>query len=228
MEMLQLAVQQNADIDKLAKLMDLEERWRAAKAKEAFVRAMTAFKAEPTRVLRTKVASVRSDKGAYSYQYAPLIQVVDAVCAGLSKHGLSHRWETSQEGNKITVTCILTHELGYSERTPLSAEPDNSGGKNSIQAIGSTVTYLQRYTLLAATGMASADQDDDGKMATVKKQDDDPALVPWRKKFADAGAMSALQAVWKEVPKDLRYRLQDDFAEAKARVEAAERVAAGG
>ena len=44
----------------------------------------------------------------------------------------------------------------------LSASADNSGSKNSIQAIGSTVTYLQRYTLLAITGLATEDMDDDG------------------------------------------------------------------
>src|SRR5207245_959863 len=35
--------------------------------------------------------------------------------------------------------------------------------KNAVQAVGSTVSYLQRYTLLAGTGMAAADQDDDGR-----------------------------------------------------------------
>lgn len=44
----------------------------------------------------------------------------------------------------------------------MRASPDNSGSKNAIQAVGSTVTYLQRYTLLAATGLAAAGQDDDG------------------------------------------------------------------
>jgi hypothetical protein len=91
-----------------------------------------------------------------------LAAVVDAVVASLSNHGLSHRWDTKQEGNLITVTCIITHKLGHSERTPLSASPDTSGSKNGIQAIGSTVTYLQRYTLMAATGLAASDQDDDG------------------------------------------------------------------
>ena len=38
---------------------------------------------------------------------------------------------------------------------------DNSGGKNSIQGIGSSITYLQRYTLKLALGLA-AGRDDDG------------------------------------------------------------------
>ena len=47
----------------------------------------------------------------------------------------------------------------------MSASADTSGSKNSIQAIGSTVSYLERYTLYAILGLASADQDDDGHSA---------------------------------------------------------------
>ena len=52
--------------------------------------------------------------------------------------------------------------MGHQECTSLSAFPDESGGKNSIQAIGSTVSYLERYTLLSITGLSTQDQDDDG------------------------------------------------------------------
>jgi hypothetical protein len=45
----------------------------------------------------------------------------------------------------------------------MSAPDDQSGGKNAIQARGSTVTYLQRYTLLSAFGLVAADEDDDGR-----------------------------------------------------------------
>ncbi len=48
----------------------------------------------------------------------------------------------------------------------MSASPDTSGSKNSIQAIGSTVSYLQRYTLFAILGLASTDQDNDGGAPT--------------------------------------------------------------
>ena len=50
--------------------------------------------------------------------------------------------------------------MGHSESTTLEAAADQSGGKNAIQAIGSTVTYLERYTLLALTGLATHEDDD--------------------------------------------------------------------
>ncbi len=79
--------------------------------------------------------------------------------AGLAAHGFSHRWDTKQADGRIEVSCILTHNLGHSESTTLEASPDSSGKKNAIQQVASTVTYLQRYTLLAACGLATKDMD---------------------------------------------------------------------
>lgn len=44
----------------------------------------------------------------------------------------------------------------------MRAPSDLSGNKNAIQAIGSTTTYLMRYTLIAAFGLTTADEDNDG------------------------------------------------------------------
>lgn len=163
MGMLQLAVQQGADIEKLSKLMDLQERWEKTEARKAFVAALNEFKADPPEIFKNKSVSFGAGK-ATAYKHATLDNVSGAIGAALAKVGISHRWDTEQlEGGQIRVTCILTHCLGHSERVPLQAGPDSSGSKNSIQAVGSTVTYLQRYTLLAATGMAVQDQDDDGR-----------------------------------------------------------------
>jgi hypothetical protein len=62
----------------------------------------------------------------------------------------------------VKVTCILSHKDGHREETTLSGPFDHSGNKNAVQAIGSGVAYLQRYTLKAAVGVA-AGHDDDGR-----------------------------------------------------------------
>ena len=70
------------------------------------------------------------------------------------------------------VTCKITHVKGHSEETTLSAPSDTSGSKNAIQAIGSTITYLERYTLLALTGLATSEMDDDGKSVEIELLDE--------------------------------------------------------
>jgi hypothetical protein len=53
----------------------------------------------------------------------------------------------------------------YSEDgSSLTAGADTTGAKNAIQAIASTVSYLQKYTLLGATGMAAGMPDTDGNV----------------------------------------------------------------
>jgi hypothetical protein len=167
-QMLQFAIENKADIAVLEKLMDLRQRWETAEAKKAFTKALTAFKANAPEIMKNKKAGFDSRRtgDTVSYEYATLDAVCAAIAPALSEHGLSHTWETEQSAAGIKVTCILTHKLGHSERVSLMAAPDTSGMKNSIQAIGSTVSYLQRYTLLAATGLAARDMDDDARAAT--------------------------------------------------------------
>jgi hypothetical protein len=90
--------------------------------------------------------------------------------------------------DRISVTCILSHRDGHSEETTLSGPPDASGNKNAIQAIGSTLTYLQRYSLVQALGLAAAN-DDDGRAAgkaSVELADPD-SVQALRDKIAEVG-----------------------------------------
>lgn len=165
MQMLAVAVQQGMPIETLRELMQLKKEWEADEARKAFVAAMAAFKANPPEIVKDKHVSFTTQKGTTAYDHATLGGVCSAIIRGLAGHGISHRWEVAQQDNRIKVTCVLTHAQGHSESVSLNAGADDSGGKNSIQAIGSAVTYLQRYSLLAATGLAAMDQDDDGQKA---------------------------------------------------------------
>lgn len=161
MTMINIAVEKNASVEQLTQLMELQERYEANEARKAFNAAMTAFKANPPEIFKKKAVSFNQT----SYKHATLDHVANQISAAMAVHGLSFRWDVDQS-DKITVCCVIMHELGHSERVSLTAPADDSGKKNSIQAIGSTVTYLQRYTLLAATGLAAQD-DDDGRSSRV-------------------------------------------------------------
>jgi hypothetical protein len=158
MQMLQIAIEKGADMAQLEKLMDLNERWEAAQAKKAYQLAMQEFKKDPPHIVKNKQVAYSSTK----FKHAELDQVSELIGAALAKVGISHHWSTKQDGSVITVTCTLTHVAGHSESVSLSSPPDTSGAKNSIQAIASAVTYLQRYTLQGVTGIA-AEADDDGR-----------------------------------------------------------------
>ncbi|BBB99371.1 ERF family protein [Bradyrhizobium elkanii] len=154
MEMLNRAVSSGASLEMVEKLMTLQERWEAGQARKAFDEAIAGAKAEIPPIQRN--AKGHNDK-RYA-DFAAIAKVVDPI---LSRHGLSYRFRTAQ-GERISVTCVLSHKSGHSEETTLSGPADASGSKNAIQAIGSTLTYLQRYSLVQMLGLA-ASNDDDGK-----------------------------------------------------------------
>lgn len=163
---LQMASMPNVDADKLMKLMELQERWEANEARKAFNDAMARFKENPPKISKNKHVKVtfKDGGGSMEYDHATLDEVTDSIIPALAAVGVRHRWEPEQKDGRVFITCVLSHNLGHSERTTLSGQIDNSGKKNPIQAEMSTVTYLQRYTLLAATGLA-AGLDDDGNGA---------------------------------------------------------------
>jgi hypothetical protein len=159
MDMIQRAVESGADIDMLEKLMGLQERWEASNARKAFDEAVAAAKAEIPAIQRNAT-------GHNSKKYADFAAIAKVVDPIIGRHGLSYRFRTTQN-ERISVTCILSHKAGHSEETTLSGPADASGNKNAIQAIGSTLTYLQRYSLVQMLGLAAAD-DDDGKSGAGK------------------------------------------------------------
>lgn len=160
-DLLRIAVENNADLDRLEKLMQLQERWEANEARKAFVTAMAAFKREPVEIYKRKQVGYKTREGDFvGYKHAELSDVTAAIAPAMAKHGLSFDWDIHQTSGLITVDCVVTHVMGHSKMVTMSGAPDNSGKKNAIQQAASTITYLQRYTLLAATGMSTKDDDD--------------------------------------------------------------------
>lgn len=158
--LLQMAVEQSADLDRLERLMDLQTKWEEGEAQKAYTKSMTAF--------RSECPVITKDKQGHNSKYSTLAHTLDLIKKPLSEYGLSHSWKTNQHDNgQITVECFVTHRLGHKESTSLTALGDTSGSKNAIQALGSTVSYLQRYTLFSILGLASSDQDDDGKASAL-------------------------------------------------------------
>lgn len=163
MDMVGRAVANGANIEVVEKLMALHERWEANQARKAFDEAMAAAKAEIPVIFKGREVDFTSAKGRTHYRYEDLAEIARTVNPILSKYGLSYRFRTTSHANEpVSVTCIVSHRLGYSEENSLSAGRDESGNKNSIQAVGSTLTYLQRLTLKASLGLA-ASHDDDGR-----------------------------------------------------------------
>lgn len=165
MDLVQNAIAQGVSIDVIREVKVFAQEMDQWAARKAFDKAMAAAKAEIPTIIKNRTVDFTSQKGRTHYKHEDLAEIARTIDPILGRHGLSYRFRTHSPPNEpVTVTCIVSHKDGYFEENTLSAGRDDSGNKNSIQAIGSTITYLQRYTLKAALGLA-ASNDDDGKMA---------------------------------------------------------------
>ena len=160
MQLMQRALEAG-NLDLVERMMTLQERWEASSARKAFEAAMAAARLKLPVILKTQ----SGPNGSYVYEdLATIARAIDPV---LAEHHLSYRFRTKTDDKRLTVTCIISHELGHTEENSLSAAVSPSSRMmNDIQAIGSAQTYLQRYTLKAALGL-SAGRDDDAAVSRV-------------------------------------------------------------
>lgn len=179
MAMLDRAVASGASIEVLERLMGLQERYERNNAKKAFDAAVASAKAEIPVVVKNR-------EGHQNKRYADFAAFARVIDPVLATHGLYYRFRTTQD-NMIRVACVLSHRDGHSEENSLAAGADTSGSKNAIQAIGSTLTYLQRYTLTQALGLA-ASEDDDGQAAGAAENIGDDQLGELQNLAAEVGA----------------------------------------
>ena len=164
MMLVERALSQGSDIDldRMERFITMQMAWDKEAARKAYLDAMAQFRANAPTLHKNCTVDFTSAKGRTHYKHADLEEVSGPIGRVMGPLGLSFRWEPKQIGARIHVTTILQHAAGHSEQLTLDGAPDDSGNKNNIQQLGSTITYLQRYGLLAITGMAVRGQDNDG------------------------------------------------------------------
>jgi len=181
--------------EQLQALLNVQKEYERNEAEKAFHRALAEFKKHDIQIGRDKLVTYKTDKGTTSYRHATLGAALTIVNPILSQYGLSLTWTTNQDmqnGGRVKVTCVLSHAMGFSTSTSLEASPDSSGSKNNIQAIGSTISYLERYTAFSLLGLASMDQDDDGAGADGPEYINEEQVVELERLLSEVKADKAM------------------------------------
>ena len=182
MGMAMQAMSMGMTVADLHSLLALQKDYEANEARKAYVADMVLLKMNPPEILKDKHVNYTGTKGTVDYDHATIGGICSKVITAAAQHGFSHRWKPTQNnGSQISVTCVITHRLGHFEETTLEGPPDQSGGKNAIQGVASTTTYLSRYSLLMGFGFATKDMpDDDGRGACTPVNEgakEDPATT---------------------------------------------------
>lgn len=178
-DLLVMLIERSAPIEAIERYMDLADRNARTIARQEYNEALANFRGKRIRVMRSREVNAGPLKGT---AYAVLSDFVNATAPELAEFGLSAAWRiTKEEKDWIEVGCIVRHRGGHEETTTMGGPPDVGGAKNAIQARASTVSYLEKYTLKMALGLAEENDDDDGNGG---RQQGEPELQ--RRESADA------------------------------------------
>lgn len=182
------------DFTVIDKMLDMQERILAKEAEMKFNQAFSVMINEIPIVAETSSANMQTKAGGrIGYSYSKFNEIVEIVRPILSRHGFAvnfkHEQDFQQGGlaGSVKICCVLRHNAGHSIENSMILPVDNSGAKNAVQGIGSTVTYGKRYTLCSMLNIATGD-DKDGH--TVKASEANRKM-----KLSDERFASALQAV---------------------------------
>jgi len=152
----QAASDPNTNVEKLEKLLDMQERVMNRQAESDYNIAMAELQPLIPQIERTKQA----DKS----KYAPYEEIDRILRPLYTKAGFSISFNSRIEGDKMLYTASLAHKGGHSKTADIVLPADTSGSKNAIQAMGSTTSYAKRYLLGMLFNVVTANEDNDGNL----------------------------------------------------------------
>ena len=199
MDLMQLAISKEGSIDVIERLAKLQMDFADREDKIAFRNAMTRFKETMPKIVRSR--SIVDKEGKEKYKAVALEDVADPVMKALIELGITYRYKTSDlPDGRTRVTCILGLQgTAYEEEgSTLAAPPDTSGGKDPLKAVGATVSYLEKYTLMASVGMHVYGTDPEAE-ATLRG-----VVDSWLDKLSEASDTAELNRVSLEAIKAVR------------------------
>lgn len=157
-----IATNPDAGMDKLQKMLDMQERVMNRNARQAFTADLANMQCELPIV-------AKNGEGHNKAKYAKLEDINETIRPTLQKFGFAVTFRVKQAEKSVTITAILSHKLGHSEETDLTLPLDVSGNKNAVQAVGSTVSYAKRYAIAALLNISTGD-DIDGHLPQEPKE----------------------------------------------------------
>ncbi len=158
------------DTGKMQQLLDMQMQLMRLQAEQEFDAALARLQPRLPRI--TKRGEVRypvnknnpEGPSRHAFRYARWEDIDDAIRPLLNEEGFSLSADTiPQPDGRIIVVTTLQHRGGHKRTAQIGPLPlDTSGGKNNVQAVGSTFSYGKRYGATALLNLVFEGEDDDG------------------------------------------------------------------
>ncbi len=166
----------SVDIDKMERLIVMQERVEARNAEVAFAADFATMQPNlPAIGMNGQIVH----NGKVISEFSDWPNINKAVAPVLAEHGFSLSFKPDKVDGQVAVTAILRHRLGHRDTATLPLPTDTSGAKNQVQAVGSTLTYGKRYCGVLILNLTIEGEDDDGSAAAPKIQHQAPRDQPF-------------------------------------------------
>lgn len=188
-----VAMSPDVPIDRLERLLDMQERLEGRQREEAFRRAFATMQADLPEIGKREV--IRDKQGRVRSTYADWADVNSQIRPVLGRYGFGLSFEqevisTEQPNQRFArVTAILTHAEGHERRSmPLDVPIDADAFMNAAQKVASAVSYGKRYTAGSLLNLTFRDvkEDDDGTGTSAPATIDADTYRELRDKLAEA------------------------------------------
>jgi len=172
-----LALDPHADAEKLERMTALYERLKAKEAELAYnaaksriLKKLAGIKIVKNRPVLNEIEKGKPPQGAHqAFKYAPLEEIDKHLRPLLAEEDMDLSYsDEPRAGGDILIRGRLKHlPSGHYEDSLMPAPPDTTGGKSSVQAVGSTNSYLRRYVACNLLNIVVVGDDDDGTGGTI-------------------------------------------------------------
>ncbi len=168
----------NVDIEKMQKLLDMQER---IMNKQQEIEYNIAFSE-----MQPKLPPIPAlGEGHNNARFAKKEDMNQLVNPILSKFGFALSFKNTQENGTIKTRATLRHRAGHAEFTEITLKDDNSGSKNAVQAVGSSQSYGERYTMKAILNLTiikDPTDDDAASASDIKNKGKSKSSVKFQEK----------------------------------------------
>jgi hypothetical protein len=160
LDLIESTIRMGASLEQTKEVILLARDMEQYDARKQFFRALADFKAKCPPITKTKTAEIVSERAGskYGYTWAPLDEIDRTISPILGSVGLSYTFEHEQDSGKLTTICVVRHEAGHEQRTPVVLAVGGSPGMSEQQKVASTMQNGRRFALTSALGLSTSDE----------------------------------------------------------------------
>ncbi len=160
------AINPDIDITKMTALLDMQERIMAKNAEMAFNEAMTRLQSSMPRISKDGNIEFTDSKNNHrKTPFATYENIDKAIRPLMIQEGFSISFNSEWGETGALIHATMSHKDGHSRNASIRLPLDSSGSKNSLQAMGSTISYGKRYLLTMMLNIVTEGEDDDADAA---------------------------------------------------------------